>query len=124
MLSESELFGIEQKMLGRIREKLGVRAASLDRAMKRAGRRLPREAHRAAGVLVTAKSHASHPRLSRMIDPHSVEHAVSSLNAHLDKIDPKERRKDAILSMLGAQALNLLGVVALVIGLLLWRGLL
>lgn len=124
MLSESEIIGIERKTLDRLREKLGVKAPNLERAMKRAGRRLPREAHRAASVLVTAKSHASHPRLSRMIDPVAVQNAQAALGGYLDRIDPKKRRTDRILSMLAAQALNLLGVIALVIGLMLWRGLL
>ena len=59
-----------------------------------------------------------------MVDHQAVMTAQTVLHSHLEKIDPKERRKDAILSMLGAQAFNVLGVIALVIGLMAWRGLL
>jgi hypothetical protein len=59
-----------------------------------------------------------------MVDHHAVLTAEAVLHRHLDKIDPKERRKDAILSMLGAQAFNVIGVFVLVIALMAWRSLL
>ena len=90
--------------------------------MRNVAYRLPRDAHRAAQVISTAKVQLGHPKLARMVDLHSVATAETVLHAYLEKIDPKERRKHAILSMLGAQAVNILGVFALVIALLAWRG--
>ena len=115
---------IEQKALEALRAKLGVKARDLPRAMKTVGRRLPRDAHLAALVLIDAKSHANHPKLARMIDVHSVDVAERVLHEHLEKIDPKARRKNMILDMLGVQAINILVVIALVVGLMFWRGLL
>ncbi len=124
MQVEPDLHAIEQKALAALRKQLGVKARDLPRGMKRAGRRLPRDAHRAAEVISTAKTQLAHPKLARMVDGQAVTAAEVDLHAHLSKIDPKERRKDAILSMLGAQAFNVLGVIALVIALMAWRGLL
>lgn len=124
MQNDLDLNAIEQKALKALRGKLGVKARDLRRGMKRAGRRLPRDAHRAAEVISNAKAHLGHPKLGRMVDLHSVSTAETVLHTHLDKIDPKERRKDLILSMLGTQAFNVLGIVALVVGLMAWRGLL
>ncbi len=124
MQNDLDLKAIEQKALIALRAKLGVRARDLQRGMKRAGRRLPRDAHRAAEVISNAKAQLAHPKLARMVDLHSVSTAEAVLHRHLDKIDPKELRKDAVLSMLGTQAFNILLVFALVIALMAWRGLL
>lgn len=124
MQAEPDLDAIERKALAALRKQLGVKARDLPKGMKRVGRRLPRDAHRAAEVISTAKAHLSHPKLGRMVDRQSVLMAETVLHGHLDKIDPKERRKDALLSMLGTQAFNLIGVALLVIGLMVWRDLL
>jgi hypothetical protein len=124
MQAEPDLDAIERKALAALRKQLGVKARDLPRGMKRVGRRLPRDAHRAAEVISTAKAHLSYPKLGRMVDHHAVLTAEAVLYRHLDKIDPKERRKDAILSMLGAQAFNVIGVFVLVIALMAWRSLL
>ena len=124
MSNELDIDTMEQQALAALRNKLGVRARTLQQAMKRAGRRMPKDAHRAAGVLIAAQASAAHPKLARMQDWSAVEAASQTLHTHLEKIDPQERRKAAILSMLGAQAFNVLAVFALVIALLMWRGLL
>lgn len=124
MQQDPDLNVIEQKALKALRSRLGVKARNLPRGMKRAGRRLPRDAHRAAGVISAAKAQIGHPKLGRMVDMHSVTSAETVLHGHLEKIDPKERRKDLILSMLGTQAFNILAVFALVVGVMMWRGLL
>ena len=115
---------LEQNALAALQVKFGVKARDLPSGMRRAGRRLPKDAHRAATVITTALAHSAHPKLGRMIDTETVVAADVALHAHLEKIDPKERRKDAILSVLGTQAFNVLAVIALVVGLMYWRGLL
>lgn len=124
MSSDLDFEAIEQRALAALHAKLGVKAQTLSAGMKSAGRRLPKRAHRAAGVIYEAHVHGAHPKLSRMLDGAAITSAESTLHAHLDKIDPKERRKDVVLGMLGTQALNVLAVIALVVGLMLWRGLL
>lgn len=118
----TDLDAIEGRLLEGLRSKLRIRARDLARGMKKAGRLLPRDAHRAAGKIVTAKHDATHPKLSRMLDFEALEAAEAVVQRHLDKIDPKERRKDAWLSFAGTQALNFIGIAALVLGLLAWRG--
>lgn len=119
-----EIDAIDARLLQALRAKLRVRAGTLAKGMRRAGRQLPREAHRATEVLSAARRDVANPKLARMVDEASLSAAEATIMRHLDKIDPASRRKDAWLSMAGAQALNLLGVGALVLGLLLWRGLL
>ncbi|MEP5152808.1 hypothetical protein [Planktotalea sp.] len=124
MAEDQSIEAIEQKALAALRAKLGIRARSLPKAMKRAGRRLPKDAHRAGDQMIAALAQTTHPKLSRMVDMGAVARASTILHMHLDKIDPKERRKDWWLSLAGSLAFNLLGVIALVIVLLAWRGLL
>ena len=122
MILAADIDAIESRVLAALRAKLKVRARTVQSGMKRAGRRLPREAHRAADVLTLARRDASNPKLARLLDPVSLHSAEQAILRHLEKIDPKEQRKDMMLSMAGAQALNLLGVAALVVVLLAWRG--
>lgn len=124
MITGQDIEAIEERVLLELRNRLNIRARRLSKGMKRAGRLLPREAHRAAGVVSDARRDVNNPKLARLIDPASLNAAEATILQHLGKIDPKERRKDAYLSMAGAQVLNLLGVGALVLGVLIWRDLL
>jgi hypothetical protein len=57
-----------------------------------------------------------------MIDHKKARGARDRLTAHLMTVDPKERRKDWILGILGGLAFNLLLIGALAIIWLRWRG--
>ncbi|WP_417249340.1 hypothetical protein [Celeribacter sp.] len=107
-----------------MRDRLGIRAGS-DFASKlaKAGRRLPRWARRDGQLIVDAIALESHPKLSRQIDRKRVERALSNLAKYLGAVDPWQRRKGKILDVITAVAFVIFVVVGLVLGVMLWRGL-
>jgi len=90
-----------------LRDKLRLRGATLERQVRRAGRRLPRRQRRAARTLLGAQDWMNHPRLARLLDRRTVDAAFADLHRHLDRIDPAQERKTAILRFLGVTVLNL-----------------
>jgi len=96
-----------------LRDKLHLRGASLERQVQRAGRLLPQRQRRAAATLLGARDWMGHPRLARLLDRRDVDAAFADLHRHLDRIDPRERRKTATLRLLGGIVLNLMLFAAL-----------
>lgn len=105
-------------------EKFGARRGSLERRLSKAGRRLPRSTRHDVGEVAEARRLSSHPKLMRQIDEKRVERAYSLAEEALRDVDVTDRRKGAVLGMLGALAFNLLLVGAIFVVVLLWRGLL
>lgn len=105
-----------------IEERLRVKAHTLEKALSRSGRLLPKWAQREGSYLVHAQHYMGHPKLRLMIDDAKVQKAHAALVAHLKTIDPSERRTTRILGILGVVSFNLILVVAGLIGYLMWRG--
>ncbi len=105
-----------------IETRLRLKARTLDRALSKAGRLLPKWAHRDGAYLADAQRYLNHPKLRLMIDEAKAEQAYKALISYLETIDPKERRKTRILGTLGVVSFNLILVVAALIGFLVWRG--
>ncbi len=107
---------------GMIREKLRIRAKTLEGQTRKAGRLIPRSIRRNINELLEAQALAQHPKLSRMLDHAALDDAQTRITAFLDGIDPAERRKDKILSLLGVIAFNLLLIGALIVTWMWWTG--
>lgn len=105
-----------------LEQKLALRKGTLAQRADRAGRRLPRWVRRNLHQLDRAQSMADHPRMARMLDSPALERAYVSAAAHLKSIDPKERRKDRLMGILGSLAFNLLLLAALLVAVLRWQG--
>lgn len=105
-----------------IEERLRIKGRTLEKALSKAGRLLPKWAQREGTYLVHAQQYLGHPKLRLMIDEAKVTKAHRALVAHLKSIDPKERRKTRILSLAGAISFNLLFVIGAFIFYLWWRG--
>lgn len=105
-----------------IEQRLRLKAPTLDRALARAGRLLPKWAHRDARRLVEANVMMSHPKLRLAVDHKAIDKAHARLVEHLKTIDPAERRKTRILSILGSISFNLIAVATALILYLVWRG--
>lgn len=105
-----------------IAERLKIKGKTLGKSLSRAGRLLPKWAHREGRYIVQASEMMDHPKLRLMIDQSKLEKAHSDLVTHLKTIDPKERRKARVLSLLGAVSFNLIVVVVALITYLWWRG--
>lgn len=108
----------------KLRSRLGVRGPSFGARIRRAGRALPKPARLAGRRLVELQKMAAHPRLRRIIRRDDFDAALAELNAHLDKVNAGERRKDRLLGLAGSVVGNLLLLGAAVIALLYWRGIL
>lgn len=114
---------VNQEFCELAHEKFSVKATRLDKAMRKIGRRLPKWAHKQADILVNAENLSGHPKLSMMLDTGEIGKAETKLRAAFDAIDPKDRRKGMLLSLLGSLSINLIAVVVLLLLVIWWRGL-
>ncbi|AGI69173.1 hypothetical protein OAN307_c37140 [Octadecabacter antarcticus 307] len=105
-----------------IEQRLRIKGRTLDKTFVRAGRLLPKWAHREGHYLAQAAQHMGHPKLRPMIDEDRLKRAHNTLVAHLKTIDPVERRKTRILGVLGVVSFNLILVAAALLIFLMWRG--
>lgn len=123
MIDPQELHRKSETLSELLREKLGLRARSLSAQLEKAGRLLPRRLKRAKSVILKAERHAEHPKLALTVEPGAVDTAFADITVFLDEIDPADRRKGKILGWLGAVVFNLIVVLALLVGLLMWQDL-
>ncbi len=111
------------KLEEQMQTKLGTRGGSLQKRLARAGRRLPRRVRRAGQVITQAEAMAGHPKLARLRDDKAVDAAFREVSAHLQTIDPADRRKGIILGILGSVVFNLILLVVAVLFVMRWQGL-
>ncbi len=106
-----------------MRSQLRIEGESLAVLARRAGRRLPRAERRAARRLARAEAMMGHPKLARQLDAARLEADHARLVAHLRARDPRQERVTRLLGTAGALSFNLLLLFALLVALLVWRGL-
>ncbi|MEL6883875.1 MAG: hypothetical protein AAFP87_05160 [Pseudomonadota bacterium] len=100
----------------------GVRAKTLNKALRRTGRRLPRRLHKQAQVIVDAQGLGGSPKLMRQVDSAALNTAETRVLDYLKNIDRADARKGRILGIAGAVAFNLLLVMGLLVGWMWWTG--
>lgn len=122
MIDEQDISRQVSALEQHLQDKLGLRRGSLARRLSKAGRRLPRRIHTAGKTITDAQLLLGHPKLARQIDAERLSTAFTTLNSHLETINPADRRKGLLLDFLGAIVLNLMVLSALIVGFLLWRG--
>ena len=122
MITDKDMAARSRKLRGLMQEKLGVRGRDLRQSLRRAGRRLPRRVRAQGEALVRAEMLAHNPKTARQVDAVTVERAYDVLRAHLEAIDVGEMRKVRLLGLAGAVAANVIGVAALFVVWLWWRG--
>ena len=105
-----------------IEQRLGVRGRGLEAKLRRAGRTLPRHVRRDADKIVDAMRLSANPKLMRQLDLSGLETAYRHCETWLNSVDPAKRRKDALLGLLGTNALNFLIISAAFIAYLVWSG--
>lgn len=111
------------RLLGLFEKHLGVRASTLEIAVRRAGRRLPRTQRARAAQLVQAEQFAAHPKLMRRINSAETGAAAKALGLYLETQDVARERSTRRLNTLAGLAFNMLILFALLIVVLRWRGL-
>ena len=112
-----------QRVSTQIEARLGVGGRDLPHKLRRAGRALPAHVRKDARHIAEALPLAENPKLMRQIDLPRLEAAERRVLAHLRTIDRADRRKGAFLGVLGGLSFNLIAVFALLIAVLVWRGL-
>lgn len=112
-----------EALMALLKRKLGARGGTLETRLHRAGRRLPKAMHRAGGEIVKAQSQIAHPKLARFLDAGKIDGAFTTLTTHLEAYDTADRRKGAVLGMLGALVFNLILVIVVLVAVLRWQGL-
>ena len=106
-----------------LRGRLGAGGTTLAGSLRRARHRLPRGLRAPARRLAEAEPLAAHPSLRLTLDAAALGEDARRLRAHLEAVDLADRRRGWWLGMLGALAFNMLALVALLIVVLRWRGL-
>lgn len=124
MITVQDMDDKEAQLLQLAREKFGVRAKRLDRAMRKLGRRVPARLHKQADVITAAQRLGGHPKLRMQVDSAAVGRAFEEIRAHLAAVDVRARRIDRILDVLGSLSFNLIVMVAALIVFLRWQGVL
>jgi hypothetical protein len=84
---------------------------------------LPRRIYRQATKLARVEGMASHPKLRLTLDTPDLAKAAREVQEHLRSIDVVDRRKGWWLGALGALAFNILLFGALLLGFMMWQGL-
>lgn len=82
-------------------ERMRIKAATLERQVYKAGRRLPRRVRKAARKLIEMNAVADHPKLSRMIDEQQFHKSARIVADHLEAIDPRDVALGRFLAFLG-----------------------
>jgi hypothetical protein len=106
-----------------LRQKEGGKGVDFATALRRAKRRLPRRVYRQGQKLAQAEAFVDHPKLRLTLDQSALKTAARDLREHLEAIDLADRRKGFWLSVLGGMGFSLLVVMALIVVVLVWRGL-
>ncbi|MCF3595600.1 hypothetical protein LZG00_16535 [Rhodobacteraceae bacterium LMO-12] len=107
----------------RLEKGFGRRRGTLVKRLRRAGGGVPKWLVRDAVLIGQAVELDSHPKLRKRVDGAAVKAAHDRILRHLDGINLHEKRKDFWLGLAGSMAFNILAIVALVVLVLKWRGL-
>ncbi|CUH64014.1 hypothetical protein TG4357_01017 [Thalassovita gelatinovora] len=122
MIDPKELEKKQAELTKLLAETFGASSGDLQHRMRKVGRRVPKRLHAAAKVIIEAQAMAGHPKLRQFIDAAAVNRAYLDIRDHLKTIDVADRRKGAVLGLLGGLSFNLLLVLALLLAFLMWRG--
>ena len=121
-MTQDEFATRSEEICTLLADKLSLTRGSLQQRLRSAGRRLPARIREQAQILAEAESLAGHPKLARRVDPDQLNRAFAEVRTHLTTIDAADRRRGAVLGILGGLAFNLLLFAALALAVLHWQG--
>ena len=105
-----------------LQSRLGARGDGLEARAQWAGRILPGHIRRDIEVIADAARIQANPKLARMIDQDALRKARGRVVEYLEDIDPVERKKSLVVSIMASGALSILTVAILLLATLRWRG--
>ena len=115
---QTKIARLQQALADRMR----LRGPTLERQLRRAGRRLPRRPRRAAAIILGAQDWMAHAKLARVLDMDQVDRAFADMHAYLGTLNPQEARKTTLLRLAGGIVLNLTLLAGLIYALIRWQG--
>ncbi len=118
-----DLQATADRLAALMRDKLDLRAEGFERALRQAGRRLPRGRRADGNLILAALERAQNPRLARVTDFAGATGAARRIEAWLRQADPATRRARLRAGLFGEIAFRIFAVLALFIAVLSWRGL-
>lgn len=110
------------RIMAGLEQAFGVRARTLNEALRRTGRRLPRRLHKAAGQVTAAQAYGGQPKLMRQVDGATLDRAERDVLDYLGRIDRADRRRGQMLNIAALVAFNVLLVIAAFIVWMWWAG--
>lgn len=124
MTTPADLTTMAETLRQRLAAVHGIKGRTLEQALRRSGRYLPRRLRRQGLALAEAAAQVGHPQLERMFDMAALRAGYSAVSEHLDAVDVTYERRGWWLRLAGSIAFNLLIVVMLFLAWMFWRGLL
>jgi len=102
---------------------LGARGSDLAASLRYSGRLLPRGVRRAGGRIIDLGAQLENPNIARVTDAETLDRDVAIVERFLNRQNPKIRKARARANMAAGLAFQIAVVIALVIFVLRWRGL-
>jgi hypothetical protein len=102
---------------------IGARGADFAASLRYAGRTLPRAVRQAGARIVDLGAQVENPKLARVTDAEALAQDVAIVERFLNRQNPKTRKARARANMAAGLAFQIAVVIALVIIVLRWRGL-
>lgn len=103
-------------------ERMHIKGRDLGDKLHRAGRRLPRKVRHAAQDLATAAEQSYNPKLLLQISEETVAENYDICHKHLAALNKGHKLRGVLLGLSTSILFSLLAVVALLLGVLVWRG--
>jgi hypothetical protein len=122
-VTQDEISARSEEICTLFADKLSLSRGTLDQRLRRAGRRLPARIREQARIITEAEALATNPKLARRVDPDKLDRAFAEVRRHLQDINPADRRRGAVLGVLGGLAFNLLLFAVLALAGVRWQGL-
>ena len=102
---------------------IGARGPDLAASLHYAGRLLPRRVRQAGGRIVDLGGQLENPEFARVTDAEELARDVAIVERYLNRQNPKLRKARARANLAAGLAFQIAVVIALVILVLRWRGL-
>jgi hypothetical protein len=111
------------QLCGLLEEKLGIRGKGLEHKVKNAGRLLPRHVQRKAGVVAEALMMQGSPKMARLVNEAQVNTAFRDCETYLTSVNAWDRKMGKVVGVAASIAFSMIVVAALIVTVLVWRGL-
>jgi len=122
LMSAVTIQQMTERVADLMRRRLGIKGKTLTETIAKGRRLLPRKVRAAAEALAQAETWSHNPKLLLRVDETVVAKDYDICVRYLANLNRRERVKGILLSLTATILFSLVGVIALVIGVLVWRG--